>query len=115
MTMSRKLIAATGLLVLAISSSVAAGPPPKLTRKLFVEAQALVMNAYPAPFEKTFPRVVEKLGKQHKGYEKENMFQWFAVDDKKCVVFFMTKDNQKGHAAAGVYDGTADDCKGIPK
>ena len=113
--MSRKLIAATGLLVLAISSSAAAGPPPKLTRKLFVEAQALVMNAYPAPFEKTFPQVVEKLGQHHKGAAKENLFQWFAVDDKKCVVFFMTKDSKKGHAASGVYDGSADDCKAIPK
>jgi hypothetical protein len=114
-SMRRMLIAATLTLGLGVGASAAAGPPPKLTRALFREAQAIVMKAYPAPFQKTYAQVVEKLGKHHKGSEKENMFQWFAVDDGKCVVFFMTKDAKQGHAAAGIYDGNADDCKGGAK
>ena len=91
------------------SFSPAFAEPTKLTKAQLVDANKIVMNAYPGPFDATFKQVVAKLGAPQK--KSANMNQWFALDGGKCVQFFMTKDAQKGYAAGSVGDTEATDCK----
>lgn len=75
----------------------------------------MVMNAYPAPFDQVFSKVVAKLGKPQQGSAKTNMFQWFAKDGGKCVSFFMTKASHKGTAASGVMTAKPANCEQATK
>jgi len=80
-----------------------------LTVAALDEANKIVADAYPGPFAKTYPKVVAKLGEPKK--KGDNMYQWYALDGTKCIMFFVTKDSTKGHAASGRAETQASDCK----
>lgn len=92
------------------SGSAAAEPAGTgLDKAALREASKIVSDAYPGPFEKTYKSVVAKLGEPKK--KSDNMYEWFAKDGGKCLLFFMTKDAKKGHAASGVTETDAAECK----
>lgn len=86
-----------------------AAPATSLTKAQLQEASKIVGDGYPGPFEKTYPKVVAKLGEPKK--KGDNMYEWYASDGGKCFLFFMTRDNQKGHAASGISETDASLCK----
>lgn len=101
----------TASIVLTAALIACSGPakvPDKLEKQHFQAAEALVMKAYPAPFDETFKQVVAMIGSPKK--TANNMNEWFTKDGDKCIAFFMTKDAQQGHAASGIMDGEPADC-----
>lgn len=84
--------------------------PAKLTKAQLEDANKLVMDEYPAPFQQTFDKVVAKIGEPATGAAADNMFKWFAPDGDKCTAFFMTKDAKKGYAASGLTDEKPGQC-----
>lgn len=92
-----------------LAAPAAAVPSAGPSTSALVDANKTVIAAYPAPFDQTYKSVVAKLGEPKK--KSENMYQWFALDAGKCTQFFMTKDSNKGHAASGISDSDANDCK----
>lgn len=95
----------------AVPESAPAAEPAGtgLDKAALREASKIVSDAYPGPFEKTYESVVAKLGEPKK--KSDNMYEWFAKDGGKCLLFFMTKDAKKGHAASGVTETDAAECK----
>jgi hypothetical protein len=76
------------------------------TRAALEEMQAVVMAAYPGPFDQTFATLTSRYGEPARS--EENMFKWFARDGETCLYLFVTQS--QGHAAAGIAEAEASDC-----
>ena len=98
------------LLVLSIaacSKSAHHATPGKLTKADLVAAAELVVAAYPAPYDETYPKVVDALGPPTES--KPNLKSWFATD-QGCWQLFVTESEHK--AAANVFQPSSPaDCK----
>lgn len=77
------------------------------TRAALLEMQAVVIEAYPAPFEQTFATLTSRYGEP--ASSAENMFKWFGREGDRCYYFFVTRPPE-GTAAAGVAEGEAAEC-----
>jgi hypothetical protein len=77
------------------------------TRAALLEMQAVVIEAYPAPFEQTFATLTSRYGEP--ASSAENMFKWFGREGDRCYYFFVTRPPE-GTAAAGVAEGEPGDC-----
>ena len=101
-------LALVSVIAIAACKSGRKTDPAKLTKADLDDTAKLVLDAYPAPFDGTFKKVVDKLGKP--GKSSDNMFEWFTHDGGPCWELGLTKAD-KGAAAVTTLELDGDEAK----